>query len=422
MSGDVSGFATPDEFDVGAALDRLQVHLQPIVDLATGAPLAMEALARFGPGADQSTDTVLAAAHEAGFGYTLEAACLRAALARRNELPDGVRLAVNISPDVLHHPGMERSWAADLDGVIVEVTEHQASRPAELQDQFVRLRQAGAQIAVDDVGTGYAGLLRLATMRPDYVKIDRTIVSGVRDSDAQSAVLEALVTFSHRTGAAVIGEGVESLDGLTALAEFDVDYGQGWAIGRPASVIEPIGRFVVEACQQARRSVLQLRAGVGAPAAYAQAMHAVTSAVSNATGVVELHAAAAQAAAELAVDAVGVSVLDANGMLREVTSHGAAIDTSGYPLTDYPATQAVLRTGDPIEVHVNDPDADPAEVGVLERHGYASMLIIPFSVGDQPIGILEFAQRTHRRWTTHDIAHGRGLATHLGNALLRIND
>jgi EAL domain-containing protein (putative c-di-GMP-specific phosphodiesterase class I) len=421
MGGDIPGSSSPDDFDIAAVLERLDIHLQPIVDLATGTPLAMEALARFGQGADAATEAILAAAHGAGYGYTLEAACLRAALARRGELPDGVRLAVNISPDVLHHPGIERSWVADLDGVIIEITEHWASRPAALPDQFAHLRRAGAEIAVDDVGTGYAGLLRLATMRPDYVKIDRTIVARVRHSEAQSAVLEALVTFSHRTGAAVIGEGVESFDGLKALAEFDVDYGQGWAIGRPEPTVQPIDRFVVEACQQARRSVLERRAALGAPAAYAQAMHAVTSAVSNATGVAGLHVAADQAAAELSVDAIGVSVLDGDGILREITSSGAVIDTSGYALSDYPVTRAVFLTGNPVEVHLNDPDADPAERAVLERRGYASLLIIPFAVGDQPIGILEFAHRTHRRWTTHDIAHGRGLATHLGNALLRIN-
>jgi GAF domain-containing protein len=143
--------------------------------------------------------------------------------------------------------------------------------------------------------------------------------------------------------------------------------------------------------------------------------------VARATSIVGLHAAAAQAAAELGVDWVGVSVLDTEGILREITSSGAAIDTSAYAIADYPATAAVLRTGDPVEVHLSDPDADPAERRVLERNGYASTLIIPFAVGDQAIGVLEFGHRVHRRWTTHDIAHGRGLATHLGNALLRIN-
>jgi EAL domain-containing protein (putative c-di-GMP-specific phosphodiesterase class I) len=421
MSTEIASIAASFGFNVPRVLDGLEIHLQPIIDVSTGATLAMEALARFGSEPRQPVEEVLAAAHLSGFGYTVEAACLRAALARRAELPDGVRLAVNLSPDVLDHPMVLRSWSDDLDGLIIEITEHQASSPSALQDQFTYLRGRGAAIAVDDVGTGYAGLLRLAMMQPDYVKIDRAVVAGVRDSAAQSAVLEALVTFSHRMGAAVIGEGVETLDTLAALADFDVDYGQGWAIGRPARKVVPISKLVAAACHEARKRVLQRRGAVSVSAANTQGMHAVTSVLARATGLAQLHAATAQAAAELAVDAIGVSVVDEIGELREISSSGAAIDTSAYAVADYPATRTVLQTGNTVEVHVSDGDADAAERLVLERLGHASLLIIPFFVGEEPIGVLELFQRTHRRWTTPDIAHARGLATHLGNALMRIN-
>jgi EAL domain-containing protein (putative c-di-GMP-specific phosphodiesterase class I) len=410
---------TPLELDVSAVLDGLHIHLQPIVDVASGAPLAMEALARFGHAPGRPTDEVIAAAHAAGFGYTLEAACLRAAMARRSELPDGVRLAVNVSPDVLHHPMIARGWEDDLDGVVVEVTEHRANRPAALLRQFDRLRRRGAAIAVDDVGTGYAGLLRLATMRPDYVKIDKTVVTNVRRNDAQAAVLEALVAFSHRMGSAVIGEGVESLDDLEALAQFDVDFGQGWAIGGPGPLVQPISRTIIDACQEARGAVLRRTPRAGS-AATTQGMHSVVSTLSNATSIAELHSAAAQAADELGVDVIGASVVGVDGVLREITSSGAAIDTSRYVVADYPATQQVLDSGTTVEVHLADPDADSAEKLLLRRTGNASLLMCPLSVDDQIVGVLEFSSRTHRRWTREDVAHGRGLATHLSFALQRI--
>lgn len=412
--------------DIAQIIDGLEMHLQPIVDVATGAVLAFEALARFSHGQGLRADEVIAAAHSDGFGYALEAACLHAALQRRDELPAGVKLAVNMSPDVLHHPITARSWPPDLDGVIVEVTEHRANRPAALQDELAQLRLRGAAIAVDDVGTGYAGLLRLALMRPDYVKLDRTIVAGVRDSDAQCAVLEALVTFSHRMGAAVIGEGVESLADLTALAEFDVDFGQGWAIGRPARDVTPIRPMVVTACHRARGRLLQRRVetdrriGTGGTAT-TRGMHAVTSAMYNATGLAEVHAAAAEAAAELGVDVITVSVVGQDEVLRELTSVGAVIDTQGFRLADFPATADVLRTGQSIEVHVNDAGADRAEVDLLRRTHASSLLMMPLTAGDRPIGVLELIQRKHRRWTTQDIAHSRGLATHLAHALTRIS-
>lgn len=413
--------AAPASFDMSAALDGLEVFLQPIVDVATGAPLAYEALARFGRMPGKSASTVLAEAHQAGLGYELEAACLQAAMRRRHELPPRAKLAVNLSPDVLQHPVVARAWDDDLDGLIIEVTEHMASRPAAVHDQFAHLRLRGAQIAVDDVGTGYAGLLRLATMRPDFVKIDRTVVSGVRENDAQSAVLEALVTFSHRLDAKVIGEGVEKLDDLVALAAFDVEFAQGWAVGRPEPGVRPISGLVVATCQQTRSSMLQRRAMRTMTTAFTVGMHAITSALSNATGIPELQDVVTRAASEIGLDVIGVSVVDADGTLREIASTGVQLDQTHYRVAEYPATLRVLETGAAAEVHINDPDADPAEAALMRSLGYASLLMLPLSVSGRPIGVLEFAQRSHRRWSTLDIAHGRGLATHIGDALVRFN-
>ncbi len=406
--------------DVAEVLDGLDVWLQPIINVATGDTFATEALARFGHAPHRSSDDVIAEAHASGYGYVLEAACLKAALALRETLPDGVALSVNVSPDVMHHPTIARTWPEDLRGVIIEVTEHDATSPAAFRDQVAHLRLRGAAISVDDVSTGYAGLLRLATLRPEYVKIDRKVVSGVRDSRAQAAVLDALVTLSHRLGAAVIGEGVESLDDLVALAEADVDYGQGWAIGRPAVRLAPVNQLVVQTCQAARRQLLARPASPGRAAARTHDMHAVTAALSGASHLADVHAAVAGAATELEVDVIGVSVLDGDQYLREITSGGQAIDTTRYRLSDYPATEATLRTGNTTEVHLEDPASDPAEKTVLRRFGYASVLLVPIGIGSDPVGVLEFAHRTHRRWTTDDIAQARGLATHLGNALQRV--
>jgi GAF domain-containing protein len=273
---------------------------------------------------------------------------------------------------------------------------------------------------VDDVGSGYAGLLRLATLHPDFVKLDRTIVSGARNSEAQRAVVETLVAFSHRIEAEVVGEGVETLDDLAMLVQFDVDYGQGWAIGRPAPAVEPIRPEVVAVCQRARAELLQRHGAIAAVAASTHSMHAVTGALGRATEVAALHVATAQAAAELGVDVIAMSVLDEDGVLREITSTGDPIDTRAYAIADYPATRGVIDSGTPVEVHVTDVDADPAERALLTRMGQSSLLIVPLAVGDQRIGVLEFVQRSHRRWTSTEIAHARGLSIHLGNALLRI--
>lgn len=234
-------------------LDGIEIVLQPIIAVADGSVVAAEALARFPSLPGIATDSVFETAHASGYGFALEAASLRAALDRRADLPDGAQLSINLSPDVLAHPAIISCLSQDLGGVIIEVTEQNATRPDSTRNSLLRLRQRGARIAVDDVSTGYAGLLRLATLCPDYVKVDRQVITGVRDSFTQSVVLDTLVELSHRLGAAVIGEGVEDLDDLAALGEFRVDYAQGWAIGRPAAQLAPIPSGVLETCQARHR-------------------------------------------------------------------------------------------------------------------------------------------------------------------------
>ncbi|HET6876514.1 MAG TPA: EAL domain-containing protein [Jatrophihabitans sp.] len=401
-------------------LDGLEIVLQPIVEVATGALAAVEALARFRCSPTGGAGDVFAHAHASGFGYELEAECVRRALDRRAELPSGTLLTLNMSPDVLGHDALAQMWDEDLVGVVVEVTEHASSDVCALQDNLGRLRGRGALIAVDDVGTGYAGLLRLATMRPDYVKIDRAIVAGVRHNPAQRAVLDALVTLSQRMGALTIGEGVETLDDLAALAEFDVDLGQGWAVGRPARELAPIDPAVRFACRQARGSALRREEAGSASADAVREVHAVTLALASATRAADLRAAIARAASDMTVDVLAVSALGGDGVLREIAVAGADLDTTEYPLSDFPATRRVLQDAVPVEAHLSDPNTDPAEKGFMRNLGFASLLIVPLYHDGRPIGILEFAQFTHRRWTGRDIAHARGLATHLSQALPRI--
>lgn len=410
--------------DPRTVLGGIEIVLQPIVELTTGSTYAMEALTRFTHAPKVPAEDIFASAYAAGYGPSLEIACLKAALSRRADLPHGVRLAVNLSPDVLHEPAIRDLWdddrEDDLDGVVIEVTEHAASDPAQLREQFAQLRLRGAAIAVDDVGTGYAGLLRLATMRPDFVKIDRTIVTGARDSAAQQAVLEALVTFAHGIGASTIGEGVESLEDLVVLAEFDVDFAQGWAIGKPSYAPRTVSKLVAASCRRTRRQVLQRRVTSGGAAAATYGMHAATSALSEASGSAELQDAVALAALELGIDVIGVSLVGADGSLREIASSNRELDPVEYRLADYPATKHVLDTGNTVEAHLSDPTTDGNERRLMSAFGYASLLMIPIYVEGQAIALLEFAHRSPRRWTSQDIAHGRGLARHLGHALPRI--
>jgi EAL domain-containing protein (putative c-di-GMP-specific phosphodiesterase class I) len=391
--------------------------VQPIIDVANGTVMGAEALSRFPNLPDANVEEVFAAAHMVGSGFALEAACLEAALTARGSLPSGVRLFTNLSPDVLCHPAIARCWPADLDGVVVEATEQSATYPDRFVAECDRLRRRGALIAVDDVNSGYAGLLRLATIRPDYVKIDRAVVTKMLESDAQTAVLETLVEFSHRLGAAVIGEGVETLSDLATLSEFDVDFAQGWAIGRPAPALPAIPRLVIDTCVDERRNVLGKLNGHGRQAEVLRRIYAATAAVDSATNLGEISIALTRIAEAIDVDTIGLSALTPAGTLVEVASSEHSVDSTVYALADYPATMQALNADQTLEVHLHDQNADPAERACLAELGYASLLLAPVPGPDGPLGVLEFVHQTPRRWSTVDIAHARGLADHLGAAL-----
>ena len=409
----------PARPDPAARFGAPTVVVQPIVSVSTGAVLAVEALSRF-PGA--CSEQVFASATRAGIGPALEATCLRAALRVREQLPPGLLLTVNVSPNALQHVGATELWPDDLSGVVVEITEQEVDTTVDLDEQLAALRRRGAAIAIDDVSSGYAGLLRLAQIRPDYVKIDRQVVRGVGDDPVRAAVLEALVTLSHRLGAAVIGEGVEDLRDLDALAAHDVDYAQGYAIARPATRVREIDAAVAAACRRGRERLLRGAAGQGHAAARTRDVYKVTAALARADERDDLDRAIAAAAVDLGVDVIGVSVV-ANGLnLREIASTAAALDTRSYGLADYPAALAMLADGRALEVQAGDPGGDAAERLLLDEHDYVSLLLVPVREGEwgRAIGVLEFAQRSTRRWSAHDLAHARGLAALLSPVLSRL--
>jgi EAL domain-containing protein (putative c-di-GMP-specific phosphodiesterase class I) len=121
--------------------------------------------------------------------------------------------------------------------MVVECTEQQAIADiAHLKKQVRALRRLGFGFAIDDAGAGYASFNVIAALEPSIIKIDRQIVSriGNKDGEAKKALVEAFVSFSRRIGAKVVAEGIENRRDLLALQDREVDFGQGFLLGRPA--------------------------------------------------------------------------------------------------------------------------------------------------------------------------------------------
>ncbi len=224
-----TGCAWPSRTTPQAHAVRLEIALQPIVDLATREPIAVEALSRF-PDGDPAT--VFAAARHDGTWMDLEAAAITAALAVR---PPGLMLSINVSLDGLGTPPVRDALSGDLTGVILEITENTDIAPTPwLTDEVQGLRDRGAIIAVDDWGKGFSNLDRVLMLRPEIVKIDMSLVHNL-DLDYHRAAIQMVCAWADLVGARICAEGVETEDQWRQLQAIGVHLGQGWFFGAPAA-------------------------------------------------------------------------------------------------------------------------------------------------------------------------------------------
>ncbi|HZL47963.1 MAG TPA: EAL domain-containing protein [Solirubrobacteraceae bacterium] len=236
-----AGLVAVDRAQAEATLTRLiageglSMAVQPIVDVRTGAVHAYEALARFA-GCTDSPLRWFSIAAELGARDALERACLRAALSLFRRRPAGAGLSVNLSVPVLLDPlTLEMlDERHDLEGLIIEITEGTlAQSDVQLQAALAPLRERGARLAVDDMGAGYSGLRQITTVHPNYLKLDRSLISGIDHDQDRAALVGALVGYSNQVGSLLVAEGIEHRAELRVLGELGVPLAQGYYTGRP---------------------------------------------------------------------------------------------------------------------------------------------------------------------------------------------
>lgn len=215
----------------------VRVALQPIVELGAGRWQGVEALARFADG--RPPDRWFADANEVGAGLQLELRALEAALAAATALPPHVQLSVNASPALVLDPAFHAllNRAGDLrERLVVEITEHAAvTRYEDIRAALLPHRERGLRLAVDDTGAGYASFAHVLRLRPDVIKLDRSLLAGIDQDAARRAFVTAIVLLALELGAAVTGEGIETRGELETLRTLGVDHAQGYLLARPTT-------------------------------------------------------------------------------------------------------------------------------------------------------------------------------------------
>ncbi|WP_436534499.1 EAL domain-containing protein [Actinoplanes sp. HUAS TT8] len=230
------------DVDLATLIRERQVMpvLQPIVDLATGAVVGVEALARGPAGtALERPDQLFAAATRAGLLAPLDMLCAERGLEAALEMPLTPPLVfINAEPAALNQPLSPRLMRLLLGGlpfrVITEFTERALSAvPAALLGIAGQSHELGNGIALDDVGADPMSLAFLPFVDPDVIKLDMNLL---RNPDAASTaeVCAVVAATARRTGAKIIAEGIETAEDVVTARALGADWGQGWHFGRPA--------------------------------------------------------------------------------------------------------------------------------------------------------------------------------------------
>jgi PAS domain S-box-containing protein len=220
--------------------DRLVLHSQPIVDLASGRVVQEELLVRMLGDDDEviMPGEFLPPAERFGLAPAID----RWVISRAAEIARDRRVEVNLSAQSIGDPGLPDFVEARLaeagaapSNLVFEITETAAADDLDQARRLAeRLTALGCGFALDDFGTGYGSFTYLKHLPVRYIKIDMEFVRTLRADSPDRQVVSAIVDVARNFGIETIAEGVEAAETAELLAALGVHYAQGYHFGRPA--------------------------------------------------------------------------------------------------------------------------------------------------------------------------------------------
>jgi len=239
------------ETDLRGAIERneFRLHYQPIVELATGRTVGLEALVRWqhpihglvSPGEFIPLAEEIGLIGAVGRWVLREACCQLREWHARYPQSAAMWVNVNLSARQLAQPDL----VAQVAGVIadirlaprfvkLEITESALMAQGEtVMALLSELRSLGVSVCIDDFGTGYSSLSYLNQFPVDTLKIDRSFVSRLGASRETSEIVRAIVTLAHSLSMTIVAEGTETEEQAEQLRALQCEYGQGWLFSRP---------------------------------------------------------------------------------------------------------------------------------------------------------------------------------------------
>jgi EAL domain-containing protein (putative c-di-GMP-specific phosphodiesterase class I) len=232
--------------------DALRLVYQPVMDLADGTVLGVEALVRWSHAArgEVPPASFVTVAEKTGLARTLDDWVLRracrefAALHSAGVVPHHSHVAVNVTAASVVDASFATSVQQALDDaglpptcLVLEVTETGVMSDLDAGVRVLTaVHETGVRIAIDDFGTGWSSLTYVRRLPASTIKLDRSFVARLHEDDDDLAIAASVIDLGRATGMDVVAEGVETHEQLALLRRLGCAAGQGflWHGGVPA--------------------------------------------------------------------------------------------------------------------------------------------------------------------------------------------
>ncbi|GAA2543745.1 hypothetical protein GCM10010435_10080 [Winogradskya consettensis] len=231
-----------EELADAVANDELTVLYQPLVDLADGRPLGVEALVRWEHPylGTVSPTRFIPIAERTGMIGAIGMAVLETACRQLVAWDAGLYVSVNLSPRQLSEPSLVQEVLAvltrtgmDPANLVLEITESALVDDRTAIDMLAAFRSHGIRIAVDDFGTGYSSLHYLTRLPIDILKIDRSFVAELNGTPEGAGIADAILRLSQALHLTTVAEGIETTAQAAELRELGCVIGQGYLFAKP---------------------------------------------------------------------------------------------------------------------------------------------------------------------------------------------
>jgi EAL domain-containing protein (putative c-di-GMP-specific phosphodiesterase class I) len=218
------------------------IDYHPIVVTDTREIFGYEALARGVMRSLRSPEVMFEVAAEADLIWELSRLCRsRAIEGMRTRLRGNELLFLNVDPHDFADPDFNVIESSEPHRVVIEITERTAIKDyPKFREHLKRFREVGYRFAVDDAGSGYAGLGSIANLEPDFIKLDMSLINCIDSNFIKQNLVETMVRFANDMGAKVIAEGVERAEEYETVKGLGVHLVQGFYLHRPSRAETPV--------------------------------------------------------------------------------------------------------------------------------------------------------------------------------------